>query len=118
MNDQLHFYGQDEYSRILDQNNARVKGLSQTECEKILMNAGASFEQAKNGSYVYLHHGNHQKATIRSVQSEYDNILDNFDASNKRPQECIKYLEGMGYSYGQSKTAVHKFRVKRKLIRT
>ena len=118
MNDQLHYFGQKEYSRILEQNNASVKGLSQTECERILMNAGASHEQAKNGSYVYLHHGNHQQSAIHSTQSEYDTILDKFNASSKRPQECIKYLEEMGYSYGQSKTAVYKYRVKRNLIRT
>lgn len=116
MNDQLHFYGQDEYSRILDKNNARIRGLSQTDCEKILMDAGASYDQAKNGSYVYLHHGEHQKATIRSTQTEYDKILDTFHAFKKRPQECIKHLEKMGFSYGQSKTAVYKYRVKRNLI--
>lgn len=117
MKDQIQFYGQEEYSRILDQNNARSKRLSQKECEDILMKAGASYEQAKNGSYEYLHHGDYQKATIRTTQSEYDKILDNFDASNKRPQECIRHLEGMGFSYGQAKTAVYKYRVNRGLIR-
>ena len=117
MKEQIQYYGQSEYSRILDKNNARNKRLTQTECEDILMNAGASYEQAKNGAYVYIHHGEHQKATIRSTQDEYDKILNEFKASNKRPQVCIKHLEGMGYSYGQAKTAVYKYRVNRNLIR-
>ena len=53
MKESIQYFGQDEYSRILDQNNARSRGLSQTECERILINAGASYEQAKNGSYVF-----------------------------------------------------------------
>ena len=52
------------------------------------------------------------------ITVEYDKILDTFDAFKKRPQECIKHLEQMGFSYGQSKTAVYKYRVKKNLIKT
>ena len=103
MNHQIRYFGQDEYSRILDLKNARSRGLSQTECERILIDAGASYEQAKNGSYVYLHHGDHLKAINRTNQDEYDQILDNFNAPKKRSIECIRHLESMGFSYGQAK---------------
>ena len=116
MSEQIRYFGQDEYSRILDLKNARSRGLSQTECERILIDAGASYEQAKNGSYVYLHHGNHLKAKTRTTQDEYDRILDDFKASKKRSIECIRHLESMGFSYGQAKTAVYKYRSNRNLI--
>ncbi|MEK6692603.1 MAG: hypothetical protein AABY44_04165 [Nitrospirota bacterium] len=116
MNERIQYFGQDEYSRILDQHNARARGLSQAECERILIDAGASYEQAKNGSYVYLHHSNHLKAKHRTTQDEYDQILDDFDARNIPPKECIRHLEEMGFSYGQAKTAVYKYRVSRNLI--
>ncbi len=38
------------YTWLLNQSNARVHGLTQKECEKILMSHGASYEQAKNGA--------------------------------------------------------------------
>ena len=116
MNEQIEYFGQDEYSRILDLKNARSRGLSQTECERILIDAGASYEQAKNGAYVYLHHGDHLKSKNRTTQDEYDQILDNFYARKKRSIECIRHLEGIGFSYGQAKTAVYKYRLKRNLI--
>ncbi len=116
MDAQIKHFGQKEYVRILDQKNARARGLSQTQCEKILIDAGASYQQAKNGSYVYLHHGNHLIANRRTTQDEYDHILDDFNAGNMAPQHCIKHLEEKGFSYGQAKTAVYKYRVRRNLI--
>ena len=116
MIDRIRYFGQDEYTRILDQHNARAKGLSQTKCERILIDAGAFYEQAKNGAYVYLHHGDHLKANYRATQDEYDRILDDFDARRRIPKACIRHLERMGYSYGQSKTAVYKYRISRNLI--
>jgi len=116
MDARIKYFGQNEYTRILDQKNARARKLSQTQCERILIDAGASYEQAKNGAYVYLHHGNHLIANRRTTQDEYDQILDDFGAQNIAPQDCIRYLEEKGYSYGQAKTAVYKYRVKRNLI--
>ena len=107
---------QEEYTRILDQHNARIKGFSQTECEKILMDAGASYHQAKNGAYVYLCHGNYLTMRNRGSQVEYDQILDNFCTRNKSPKDCIRHLEIMGFSYSQAKTAVYKYRVSKGLI--
>lgn len=117
MNECTKRFNQDEYTRILDQHNARARGLSHPECERILIDAlDASHEQAKNGAYVYLHHGNHLIAKRRTTQDEYNKILDNFDAPNKPPKECIRYLERRGYSYHQANSAVYNYRVSKKLI--
>lgn len=116
MNDKIQYFAQAEYSRILNLNNARERGLSQSECVRILVKAGASYKQADNGSYVYIHHGNYINKFLKGSQSEYFKILDEFGARGKSSQECIKYLENVGYSYGQSKTAVYKYRVKNNLI--
>ncbi len=116
MEARIKHFGQKEYTRILDQKSARARGLSQTQCEKILVDAGASYQQAKNGAYVYLHHGSHLEANRRTTQEEYDQILDDYNARNMTPQNCIRHLEGKGYSYGQAKTAVYRYRVKRNLI--
>ena len=116
MNERIQHFSQNEYTRILDKYNAYAKGLSHSECERILIDAGASHEQAKNGAYVYLHHGNHLIAKCRTTQDEYNKILDNFDAPNKTPKECIRHLEGMDFSYGQAKSAIYNYRVVKKLI--
>jgi len=116
MNERIKHFSQDEYTRILDQHNARARGLSHSECEGILVDAGASHGQAKNGAYVYLHHENHLIAKRRTTQDEYNKILDDFDAPNKTPKECIMYLEGRGYSYHQANSAVYNYRVSKKLI--
>ena len=70
MVEQIHYFSQDEYTRILDKQNACSQNLSQRECENILMDAGASYEQAKNGAYVYLHHGDHLTMYQRGSQVE------------------------------------------------
>lgn len=116
MCDPIRFFGQQEYTRVLDNHPGRAKRLSQTACEKILIDHGASYHQAKDGAYVYLHHGGFNPATSRTTQSEYDQILDEFGATRRTYMECVEHLEGLGFTYGQAKTAVHKYRQKRRLI--
>jgi hypothetical protein len=109
---------QPEYNRVLNEHSAGIKGLSQTECENILIKNGASHEQAKNGAYVYIHHDGNESGTRRNGnQDDYTEILDKFGAPQKRPQECIRYLESLGFRYGQSKTAVYNYRRNKGLIR-
>ena len=107
---------QSEYNAILDAAKARARGLSQSDCERILMDRGYSFEQAKNGAYVYLHHGKNLRRKRRGSASEYAEILDAFRAKNKEPKECIAHLECMGFSYRQAQTAVYNYRRSRGLI--
>ena len=109
-------FTQNEYTRVLDECGARVHGLGQSECEKILVEHGVPLGRARNGAYVYLHHGDHMAATHRGSQDEYDRLLDEFGATEKGSMECIKYLESLGRSYGQAKSAVYNYRVRRGLI--
>lgn len=112
----IQLYTQQEYSRILDAHQASDRGLSQHECERILIAAGATYQQAKNGAYVYLHHGNSVlKSRMGSVE-EYSLLLNEFGASDKSPRECIRYLESLGFSYGQAKSAVYVYRKRKGLI--
>jgi hypothetical protein len=113
----INYYSQKEYNRILDTHKARDRGLSQSECESLLISAGASYQQAKNGVYVYLHHSGNIASSVRGSMSEYNQLLDKFDAKEKSSGECIQYLESLGYRYGQSKTAVYKYREKHGLIK-
>lgn len=101
---------------MLDNHRGRGKRLSQTACEKILIDHGASYHQAKDAAYVYLHHGGFNPATSRTTQWEYDQILDEFGATRRTYMECVEHLEGLGFTYGQAKTAVHKYRHNRRLI--
>lgn len=110
-------FSQDEYNRVLNEYSAISKQLSQVECERILINAGASYEQAKNGAYVYLHHNGNTKGGIRGSREQYSALLNKFQTTQKKPQDCIRYLESLGFSYGQAKTAVYNYRLDRGLIR-
>lgn len=83
---------------------------------KILMDLGASYNQAKNGAYTYIHHGAHLISKQKGAQSQYDKLLDEFDGTQKSNMDCIRYLESIGFSQGQSKNAVYKYRSKRGLI--
>jgi|SRR5216684_4404170 len=108
---------QAEYNAILDAVQARTRGLSQGDCEHILMGRSYSYEQAKNGAYVYLHHGENLVSKRRSSAQEYAKILDAFGAEEKEPKECIAHLESMGFGYRQAQTAVYNYRRDHGLIR-
>ena len=110
-------FSQSEYNKVLDRHSARSRGLSQTECEDILMTQGASPEQAKNGAYVYIHHGGNTERNRRGSRAEYNELLNKFGASKKTPKECIAYLKSLGFSYRQSQTAVYNYRCHEGLIR-
>lgn len=109
-------FSQEEYSRLLDTHNARLLGLSQSECEQILMGAGATIEQAKNGAYVYLHHGANIISFRRGSRGEYDRILNDFNAKTKAPMDCIRHLEKLEFGYRQAQTAVYNCRKRHGLI--
>jgi len=111
----LQYFKQKEYERVLDEHKAGANQFTQSQCEKILMNHGTSYEQAKNGAYKYLHHRD-SEASKKGSSEEYDKLLDKFDASRKQPKECIRYLESKGFSYGQANSAVYNYRKRRGLI--
>ena len=109
-------FTQEEYGCLLDSYNARPLGLSQSECGRLLMEAGATREQAKNGAYVYLHHGANTFSFRRGSREEYDRILNDFGAKTKAPMDCIHYLESLGFGYRQAQTAVYNYRKRLDLI--
>src|SRR5947209_4199356 len=95
-------FRQEEYSRVLDECKARQNKLTQTECTKILMDHGLTYHQAKDGAYVYLHHGRHLGVAERGTQDEYDRLLTRFGAQKKSARDCVEHLKSLGYSYGQA----------------
>jgi len=109
-------FSQKEYSCLLDTHDARLLGLSQSECELILMGAGVTREQAKNGAYVYLHHGENITSYRKGSRGEYERILNDFRAKTKAPMDCIHHLEGLGFGYRQGQTAVYNYRKRHGLI--
>jgi len=113
----LQYFTQKEYNRILDEYNATAKQFTQSQCESILSNRGASYEQAKNGAYKYLHNRNNIESSKKGSREEYDKLLDEFNASRKQPKECIRYLKSIGFSYGQANSAVYGYRKREGLIR-
>lgn len=113
----IQHFSQDEYNRVLNEHSAKSRKLSQTACENILTSAGASYEQAKNGAYVYLHHDGNAKGKIRGSCEQYSVLLNGFQVNKKNPKDGICYLESLGFSYGQAKTAVYNYRLDRGLIR-
>ena len=113
---QLKQFSQKEYSRLLDSHNARQRKLSQTECERLLIEVGATREQAKNGAYVYLHHGENISTNRRGSLEEYEQILNDFRAKTKAPMDCIRHLESLGFGYRQAQTAVYNYRKRHRLI--
>ena len=113
---QSNRFSQKEYNRLLDSHDARFLGLSQSKCELILMGAGASREQAKNGAYVYLHHGAYSTSSRRGSRREYERILNEFKGKTKAHMDCIHHLEGLGFGYRQAQTAVYNYRKRHGLI--
>lgn len=112
----IKYFSQNEYNRVLDAYSSRAKKLSQTKCEDILIKHGASLQQAKNGAYVYLHHNGNLGGTLSGTREEYNRLLDEFNSRNKSSQQCILHLKCFGYSYGQAKTAVYNYRQDHGLI--
>ncbi len=114
---EIQHFSQTEYNRVLDAHSAKTCQLSQAKCERILINHGASAMQAKNGAYVYIHHDGNRGSNMQGAKEEYTRLLDQFNAPNKKPKDCIRYLENLGFSYGQSKNAVYNYRIDRGLVK-
>lgn len=114
MCEQLRAFKQHEYSRVL--NNHGGKALSNKQCKEILIQHGANYNQANNAAHTYLKHGAHLQIQKRGTQEEYNEILDGFQGHRKSNSECVRYLEELGYSQGQAKTAAHRYRTLKGLI--
>ena len=115
MSGHLRFFSQEEYSRVLNEHGGYR--LSNSQCIGILMEHGASPNQAKNGAYNYLHHRNHLLIQQKGWQGLYDQILDEYDGVNKTNMECVRHLEEQEYSHGQAKNAVYNYRLRKGLVK-
>jgi hypothetical protein len=67
------------------------------------MNHGASYNQAKNGAYTYLHHRSHLITKHRSAQEQYNKLLDEINGYSLSNMDCIHYLESLGFGQGAIK---------------
>ena len=48
-------------------------------------------------------------------QATYVRLLEDFGANGKPARECVRFLESMGYSKGQARNAVYRYRLARGL---
>ncbi len=104
---------QEKYDRLLNTFNAKTK----TKKENIGYLAGLGFsrEQAENAVHVYWK-GGQTRASFILLKDERDKLLDNFNAVQKLPKECVNHLMSQGCTYRQANSAVYKYRQERGLI--
>jgi uncharacterized protein YoaH (UPF0181 family) len=104
---------QAEYNRLLDAFSAKTK--TKRESVAHLMSLGLSQEQADNAVHVYWKGGSTTANFI--LTSEHRNqLLDDFNAQQKTPKECVDHLMSHGCSYRQATSAVYKYRQEKGLI--
>ena len=104
---------QDEYNRLLDAFNAKNK--TKRESIAYLMSLGFSREQADNAIHVYWKGGG-TVATFILTSEHRNQLLDDFNARQKTPKECVDYLMSRGCTYRQATSAVYKYRQEKGLI--
>ena len=104
---------QEEYNRLLDAFNAKNK--AKWESVSYLTSLGFSREQADNAVHVYWKGGS-TTANFILTRENRNQLLDDFDACQKTPRECVDYLRNHGCSYRQATSAVYKYRQEKKLI--
>jgi hypothetical protein len=104
---------QDEYNRLLDAFNAKAK--TKRESVEYLMELGFSREQADNAIHVYWKGGG-TTATFILTGEHRNQLLDDFNAQQKTPKECVDYLMSQGCTYRQATSAVYKYRQEKGLI--
>jgi len=52
----------------------------------------------------------HRESKPATERADYVRLLDDFGASQKTARECVRFLEQAGYSHGQARNAVYRFR--------
>ncbi len=104
---------QSEYNELLDAFNAgsRLK----KDSVEYLMAEGFSAEQAQNAVHVYWK-GGETEASFLLSKEQRNQLLDDFNATQKTPKECVDYLMSQKCTYRQATSAVYKYRQERGLI--
>lgn len=56
-------------------------------------------------------------ASPRGRYEEYERILEHFGASDRANRESVRHLMDLGFSSGQARSAVHRYRERHGLLR-
>ena len=104
---------QSEYNKLLDAFNAGSK--LKKESVEYLIAQGFSLEQAENAVHVYWK-GGETEASFTLLKEQRDQLLGDFNATQKMPKECVDYLMSKGCTYRQATSAIYKYRQERGLI--
>jgi len=105
---------QAEYNKLLDTFNAKSKTKKKSVAYLITQNF--SREQAENAVHVYWK-GGKTRATFILSSEHRNQLLNDFNATQKTPKECVDYLmRSHGCTYRQATSAVYKYRQEKGLI--
>jgi len=104
---------QDEYNKLLEDFSAKTK--TKRESVNYLMSIGFSQEQAENAVHVYWK-GGKTRAIFRLTRDDRNRLLEDFNARQKTPKECVAHLRNHGCTYRQASSAVYKYRKEKGLI--
>ena len=104
---------QSEYNKLLDAFNAGSK--TKKESVEYLLVKGFSPSQAENAVHVYWK-GGETEASSPLLEERRNQLLDDINATRKRPKECVDYLMNQGCTYRQANSAVYKYRQEKGLI--
>jgi len=104
---------QAEYNKMLDAFNAKRKAKKESVTQLIAQ--GFSREQAENAVHVYWKGGGTEASFLLSKEQR-NQLLNDFDATQKTPKECVDYLMSQGCTYRQATSAIYKYRQERGLI--
>lgn len=104
---------QDEYNKLLDNFSAKKK--TKRESVVYLISIGFSREQANNAVHVYWK-GGKTIATFILTSEHRNQLLEDFNARQKTPKECVAQLMSHGCTYRQASSAVYKYRQEKGLI--
>lgn len=55
-------------------------------------------------------------SVLRTSAADYEAVLNAFEATTRRPAECVKHLVSLGYSVGQARSAVYRYRGRHGLL--
>ncbi len=104
---------QSEYNKLLDDFSGKSK--TKKDCVEYLIAQGFTPAQAQNAVHVYWK-GGETKANFLLSGEHRDQLLDNFDATQKTNKQCVNYLTSYGCTYRQATSAVYKYRQEKGLI--
>ena len=58
----------------------------------------------------------HEQSPHRGREEDYEHILEAFEAAKRPTQESVRHLMALGFSLGQARSAVYRYRERRGLL--